>query len=137
MTSKTPVSALGRLGLDESVRGVRGGDALTPVSTAVVIGIGGSGIQTISRVRAALRAQRPDQAAIDSIKFLGIDAVDVGDQNPPLPPGVGLGLSEFFNLVEVPFDASSYLRGKLPSDEFLNQWWDSGYNVQMGPSPRD
>ncbi len=133
MTYAKPASALGYLGLDQTVRGVGGGDDLTPISAAVVIGIGGSGIQTISRVRAALRGQRPDQAAIDSIKFLGIDAVDLGDQNPPLPQGVGLGVGEFFNLVEVPFDANRYLQGQLPHNQFLNEWWDPAYRVPMGP----
>ena len=133
MTGRQPETALRRIGMADAMRGVRGVDELTPVTAAVVIGIGGAGIQTISRVRTAIRDHRPDEAAIDSVRFVGIDAVDVSDQNPPLPPGVGLGIGEFYNLVETPFDASSYIRSQLPADEFLQKWWDPDYRPPMGP----
>src|SRR4051794_17248532 len=93
------------------------------VSTAVVIGLGGSGIQTVARVRSAVHADRPDQAARPSIRFLGIDAVDPTKQNPPLPPGVQLGPGEFMNLTEVPFDAATFIKSQLQADPLLKTWW--------------
>lgn len=115
------------------IRGLADGAALRPISAAVVIGIGGSGIQTVTRLRSAVHADRPDQAAIDSLKFLGIDAVDLTSQQPPLPDGVSLDVGEFFNVTENPFQASVYLRGQLPTDTYLKQWWDPDYQVPMGP----
>ena len=115
------------------MRGVTDGAAMRPISAAVVIGIGGSGIQTITRLRSSVHADRPDQAAIDSLKFVGIDAVDLTSQEPPLPDGVSLDLGEFFNVTEDPFQASVYIRGQLPKDTYLQQWWDPDYQVPMGP----
>lgn len=106
---------------------------LEPVAAAVVIGIGGSGIQTITRLRDAVRSERPEEAAIDSIRFVGIDAVDLSQQNPPLPADMGLGTGEFFNLVETPFDAHTYIRNRLASDVFLSEWWDPSYEPPVGP----
>lgn len=114
-------------------RGLADGAVLKPISAAVVIGIGGSGIQTITRLRSAVRSDRPDQAAIDSLKFLGIDAVALTSQQPPLPDGVSLDVGEFFNVTEDPFNASVYVRGKLPTDTYLQQWWDPDYYPPMGP----
>lgn len=115
------------------VRGLVDGAPTRPISAAVVIGIGGSGIQTITRLRSAARADRPDQAAIDSLKFVGIDAVDLTSQQPPLPHGVSLDVGEFFNVTEDPFQASVYVRGQLPTDTYLQQWWDPDYQPPMGP----
>ena len=96
------------LGFDgASQRGVTAvADGVLALSTGVVIGVGGSGIQTISRVRSAIDADRPDAAATPSIEFLGVDAVDLAKQNPPLPPGVNLDPRQMDNLTENPFDAS-------------------------------
>ena len=115
------------------MRGLVDGAPTRPISAAVVIGIGGSGIQTITRLRSAARADRPDQAAIDSLKFVGIDAVDLTSQQPPLPHGVSLDVGEFFNVTEDPFQASVYVRGQLPTDTYLQQWWDPDYQPPMGP----
>lgn len=106
---------------------------LEPVTAAVVIGIGGSGIQTITRLRDAVRSERPEEAAIDAIRFVGIDAVDLSQQNPPLPADMGLGTGEFFNLVETPFDAHTYIRNRLASDVYLSEWWDPSYEPPVGP----
>ena len=133
MARRKPATALGRLSIDEAIRGLSRTGELTPDSAAVVIGIGGSGIQTIARLRAAIRGHRPEEAAIDSVQFLGIDAVDTSDQQPPLPPGVNLGTGEFFNLVGTPFDAYSYIQSQLPSDAYLQTWWDPRYQPPMGP----
>lgn len=104
-----------------------------PLSIGLVIGIGGSGIQTISRIRAAIMGDRPDAAATPSIQFLGIDAVDLGKQIPPLPPGVGLGGREFVNLTTRPFDAYEYVKQVSGADTDLGKWWDSSYQVPVGP----
>lgn len=104
-----------------------------PLSIGLVIGIGGAGIQTISRVRSAILADRPDAAATPSIQFLGIDAVDLSKQVPPLPPGVGLGGREFFNLTTRPFDAYEYVKQVSGADSDLSRWWDSNYQVPAGP----
>ena len=106
---------------------------LEPVAAAVVIGLGGSGIQTITRLRNAVRSNRPEEAAIDAIQFVGIDAVDEDQQNPPLPANMGLGAGEFFNLVETPFDAHTYIRSKIGTDTYLQEWWDPSYGAPVGP----
>lgn len=113
-------------GLDDAVE-------QKPISAAVVIGVGGSGIHTITRLRAAVRAERPDQTAIDSMTFLGIDAVELSAQQGGLPVGVGLDPGEFFNVTADPFVPSAYIRGQLPSDGYLKQWWDPDYQVPTGP----
>ena len=114
------------------VRGALGQRRATPLSAAVVIGLGGSGIQTVARVRSAVRADRPDQAAADSIRFLGIDAVDVSKQNPPLPPGVQLSSDEFLNLTEVPFDPAAFVRSQLQHNASLKAWFDPTYFPPSG-----
>lgn len=127
-------SSLSQIGFaDIPVRGIDSGPTATPISAAVVIGIGGSGIQTITRTRAAIRSQRPDQAAMSAVRFIGIDAVDTTAQQPPLPPGVGLDIGEFFNLVAQPLDASAYVRSRLNADGFLAEWWDADYRPPVGP----
>ena len=80
-----------------------------------------------------MHADRPDQAAIDSLKFLGVDAVDLTSQQPPLPDGVSLDVGEFFNVTEDPFQASVCVRGQLSTDTYLQQWWDPDYQPPMGP----
>lgn len=97
----------------------------------LVIGIGGSGIQTISRVRSAVVGDRPDAAATPSIQFLGVDAVNLSKQIPPLPPGVGLGAREFINLTERVFDAYAFVQKIGGSDTALKTWWD--FNFQAPP----
>lgn len=105
-----------------------------PLSMGVVIGIGGSGIQTISRVRAAVRGDRPDAAATPAIQFVGIDAVDLSAQVPPLPPGVDLAPSEFVNLTSSRmFDAHAYVQAIIGGDGQLSHWWDAAYQVPVGP----
>lgn len=119
--------------LGDVVRGAPAARRDRQVSVALVIGIGGSGIQTVSRVRSAVLADRPDAAVRQSIQFLGIDAVPPGKQNPPLPPGVRLDASQFLNLTEVPFDPATYIKAQLQSDPVLNTWWDADYVVPPGP----
>jgi Tubulin like len=102
-----------------------------PVSSAVVIGLGGSGVQTIARVRAALLADRPDQTAVDAIQLLGIDSVDVTEQNPPLPAGVDLSRSEFLTLNG--FNAYAFINGRLGTDDHLKAFWDTDYEPPRDP----
>ena len=120
---------LGAAGTTRQVRGL-GGHELRPVSAAVVIGLGGSGIQCVSRIRSAVMADRIDQHARDAIAFLGIDAVDDKGQKPPLPAGVDLG-SDYINLQG--FNPAAYLKGQKPNDPFLQSWWDDRYKVPNGP----
>jgi hypothetical protein len=102
---------------------------IRPVSTAVVIGLGGSGIQSISRVKSAIGNPRLEQRALEAVSFVGIDAVDEAGQNPPLPSGVGLGP----DLVSLQgFNARSFIDGQKPNDPFLQQWWDDQYTVPSG-----
>jgi hypothetical protein len=103
---------------------------IRPVSAAVVIGLGGSGIQVVSRLRAGVRGNRIDQDAEDAVAFLGIDAVPQSSQQPPLPAGVDLG-GDYLNLQG--FNPSSYLSGQRPNDPFLQEWWDDRYEVPPGP----
>lgn len=114
-----------------TIRHIRGlaAETLKPASAAVVIGLGGSGVQTAARVKAAVRAVRLDKQALDAVSFLGIDAVSEQKQNPPLPLGVDLG-PDLLNLSG--FNAAAYLRTQLSSDAFLQSWWDDGYSVPTG-----
>ena len=67
-----------------------------PISSALVIGIGGSGVHTLARLRSAVRDKsRPGVVALDNVEFLAIDAVEQNAQLPALPPGAGLQPSEF------------------------------------------
>src|SRR5690348_3964009 len=102
-------------------------DDIPDLSIGVVIGVGGSGIQTVSRIRAAIQAKRPDAAAAPSVEFLGVDAVDLGKQNPPLPPGVNLGPRQMYNLTEAVFDASEYIRLIGGGSSALSEWWDHSF----------
>lgn len=106
---------------------------LPPLATGLVIGVGGSGIQTISRVRRAVAGARPDQSAVASLVFLGIDAVDLSGQHPRLPPSTGLVAEEFLNITDPPFDASDYVRHRLPVEARMQEWWDSRYQPPVGP----
>jgi len=117
-----------------ALRGARTGvQPIDPLSMGVVIGVGGSGVQTISRVRSAVVGGRPDAAATPSIRFLGIDAVDLTKQYPNLPPGVSLAAGEFVNLTERTFDAEAYVRRIGASESDLQRWWDVNYSVPAGP----
>jgi hypothetical protein len=115
-------------GISGRRRGVVGDDR-PPLSTAVVIGLGGSGIQTISRIRSAVYGDRPDAAAEESIRFLGIDAVEVTNQVPPLPPGVTLATSEYLNITGQPFNPAQFVRVNHPVSPDLKNWWDPNYDV--------
>lgn len=121
-------SALAAGGTLKHVRGLSAA-TLKPASAAVVIGLGGSGVQTAARVKAAVRAVRLDKQALDAVAFLGIDAVSEQKQNPPLPLGVDLG-PDLLNLSG--FNAAAYLRTQLATDPFLQAWWDDGYSVPTG-----
>ena len=101
-----------------------------PLSYGLVIGLGGAGIQTISRVKNAVQGNRPDAAAAESVRFLGIDAVKFDDQVPPLPPDHGLDPREFLNITEQGFEpltSMQHLRGAGRLD-----WWDPYYQPPRG-----
>lgn len=107
-------------------------DEIGTLSTGVIIGLGGSGIQTISRLRSRVQSVRPDAIATASLAFLGIDSVTTERQVPPLPPGVGLEPSEYVNLTENTFDAHSFIRHNT-HDATLSSWWDDFRTVPHGP----
>lgn len=106
---------------------------VTPLAQGVVIGVGGSGIQTISRVKSAIEAARPEAAARSALSFLGVDAVLPERQHPPLPPGIGLRKEEYFNLTSTPFDAAALVRNESNANSPLNEWWDFAQSVPSGP----
>lgn len=114
-------------------RGLEGDDPkIMPVAQALVMGLGGSGIQTVSRVKSMIDSSFPEAAATSSVAFLGVDAVDLTKQNPPLPPGVTLAPSDFFNLTEGTFDASAIVRSESTHDSPLLRWWDHTRRVPAG-----
>lgn len=102
------------------------------LSTAVVIGVGGSGIQTVSRLKSRIYGSRVDAQATPSISFLGIDAVPQNRQEPPLPDGVELSPVEFYNVTEVAFDAGLFLQHRGDDPE-ITSWWDRARTVPKGP----
>lgn len=118
-------------GNDEEMVGV-GGASTESLATGVVIGIGGSGVQTIARVRSWMRSNRPDAVAVPSVSFLGIDAVPLAKQRPPLPRGVSLSEQrEFLNITKKPFNPAGMINGQLASSTDLQSWWDTRYKPPM------
>jgi len=112
------------------MRGAGGGAEQRPISAAVVIGVGGSGIQTIARLRSALRAGRVDQRAVDAVSFLGIDSVSQERMMPPLPANVELAAGEYLNILgNAPVNGRQFVEQQLQGNAFLQQWWDPAYEA--------
>ena len=106
----------------------------TPVSSALVLGIGGSGIQTLSRLRSAVRdTTRSGRAAVDNVVFLGMDAVEQTQQYPPLPNRTGLSPQEYLNIVPNGFAPGPFLRANRPLDPWLSTWWDASFEPPNMP----
>lgn len=105
--------------------------AIPPLAQALVMGLGGSGIQTVSRVKSMIDSSFPEAAATSSVTFLGVDAVDLKLQNPPLPPGVSIAASDFFNLTETMFDPEAIVRSESTHHSPLQEWWD--FNRKIAP----
>ncbi len=103
-------------------------DQAPPIASALVIGVGGSGVHTLARLRAAVRdSSRPGVVAVDNVKFLAIDAVEQNSQLPALPPGAGLEADEFLNIAASPINAYEYVRRAWQHDDTLRSSWDSDY----------
>jgi len=123
--------------IKEAILGLTGnydpqrGNLPTRLAAAVVVGLGGSGIQTISRVRRAVRSARPDADAVDGITFLGIDAVNFGDQEPKIPPEATEGLP-FLNITREAFNPRDIVANALSADPQLRAWWDARYVPPAG-----
>lgn len=99
-----------------------------PIASALVIGIGGSGVQTLARLRSAVRDRnRPGQVAMDNVKFLAIDSVEQNDQIPALPPGTGLSKDEFYNIARDAMNANRYVKTAWRNDAILRESWDVDY----------
>lgn len=105
---------------------------IAPLAQGLVIGLGGSGIQTISRVKSMVESQFPEASATSMLRFLGIDAVTLGQQVPPLPVGVSLQGSEFYNLTEIPFEPAAIVKADSVWASPLARWWDHGRRVPAG-----
>lgn len=117
-----------------STRGVgTSAPAIRPVSQAIVIGVGGSGIQTVSRVKSMVEGQFPEAVARSSLRFLGVDSVGIASQHPALPSGVDLAPDEYHNLTTTPFDASVLVKREAGYDSPLHGWWDFSRRVPTGP----
>lgn len=110
--------------------GRRGVGSVGPISSAVVIGLGGTGIQITSRLQGAIDADRPEQHGIDSIRIIGIDAVSEEKQSEKLPPGAQLRLGSM--VVVNDFNAKSILNFQRGQDPALDDWWDDDYKVPAG-----
>lgn len=120
--------------LNSGQRGAVGeGPDIPPLSQAVVIGIGGSGIQTVSRIRSAILANRPDAVAHSAVAFLGVDAVNLTAQVPPLPANVALDPSDFYNLTSKEFNPAAYIRLVGGNSPTLAAWYDFDHSVPDQP----
>lgn len=105
-----------------------------PITSAVVIGIGGSGVHTLGRLRKAVRdTNRPGRTSLDNVKFLAIDAVDQTGQLPALPPGAELGVAEFLNIASKPINAYEYVAKAWQHDSSLRATWDLTYTAPNQP----
>lgn len=111
------------------------GEPMPNMSTAIVIGIGGSGVQTLGRLRRAVRdATRPDNVLVDNVHLLAMDAVDQSRQNPPLPAECYLAEDEYFNIVgDNPINAYEYVSQAFAFDAALQQSWDPDYTPPNEP----
>lgn len=118
----------------EAVRGVASArPEVMPVAQGVIIGLGGSGVQTVSRVKSMIDSGRPEAAATSALSILGIDAVPLALQEPKLPNGVTLDAHEFVHLTETPFDPSALVRSQGMIDSPLHNWFDFERSVPQGP----
>lgn len=100
---------------------------------AVFIGLGGCGVQTISRLRRLLQGESAE--SVDGVEFLGVDAVSVALQSPPLPEGSPSAVPDYLDLTADPFIPLAYVRDRLELDPGLPSWWDPEYtrSVDRGP----
>ncbi len=57
--------------------------------------------------------------SLDGVEFLGIDAVSVALQSPPLPEGSPSAMTEYLDLTADPFTPSAYLRDRVELDPVL------------------
>lgn len=118
----------------EARRGVTGArPEVKPVAQGVVIGLGGSGVQAVARVKSMIQSGKPEAAATSALSILGVDSVPLSKQYPPLPAGVTLAANEFFNLAETPFDAAALVRSQGALETPLQKWWDFERTPPRGP----
>ena len=112
-----------------------GAASMMNMSTALVIGIGGSGVQTLGRLRRAIRDRdRPDSTMVDNIHLLAMDAVSQQRQMPPLAQECFLADDEFFKIVgDQPINAYEYVRDAMNHDRVLRESWDADYVAPNEP----
>lgn len=110
-------------------------DAAPTMSTALVIGIGGSGVQTLGRLRRALRDDsRPDTTRVDNVHLLAMDAVGQDRQYPLLPSDAHLAQYEYYSVIGDPApNAYKYVQSKIQDDAVLRQSWDPDYTAPNEP----
>lgn len=105
-----------------------------PIPKALIIGLGGSGVQVISRTRFRVRRTETERRSAKGVQFLGLDSVNVRKQYPPLPKGCDLDAArgEFVNLTDDGFEAYKVIAQRLPRERSLQRWWDERYDPPFG-----
>ena len=100
---------------------------------AILIGLGGAGIQTLARLGALPRSSYV--GTLGEAEFLGIDGVTVDLQSPTLPASPPWIRATYLNLTAEDFIPSAYLRTSFPADPELQRWWDETYTrtIDYGP----
>ncbi len=102
------------------------------MSTGVVIGIGGTGAQVISRINAFVESERIDQAFRSRLQFLAIDALNLEQQHDEVVR-TGLSRDKYFNLIPPGgFNPAQTLRMDMYQDPYLRHWWADSYRPEDG-----
>lgn len=127
MRSIPPDPAPGTHGFLERIRSQRASVDAADAKPQLVVGIGGSGIQTIARVRERIHDRALSSSSAPNARFVGIDIVDPSNLDPPLSSDCSLGIGEFLNLLETPFVATEYIRDQLLHGASLQRWWDQDW----------
>lgn len=103
-----------------------------PLANGVVIGIGGTGAQVLSRLRTFVEAERPDAGVKSELEFLQIDALDL-DQQPAAIARSGLRPDQYFNLIPTAgFDPRRVLAAERGADPYLDRQWADNYLPESG-----
>jgi hypothetical protein len=103
-----------------------------PLANGVVIGIGGTGAQVLSRLRTFIESERPDAGVRSELEFLQIDALDL-DQQPKVIAQSGLRPEEYFNLIpSAGFDPRHILSAERGVDPYLDRQWGDNYVPESG-----
>lgn len=99
------------------------------VAPTLIIGIGGTGIEVVGRLKKHLRVHYHGyEQPADMIKFLLFDTISITKQDRELAEVFSESEEEYINLSSN-FNAFAYLQENYSKDQDLRKWWDNRYSV--------